>query len=107
MVVLPQGPEHLTQEQIDAGQGYGWQIEMEGNQTPDGYGEIFNELKIPGGEANEYYAANQDVDFTNCKYQHIVSTLGPRYERAPRSSTQSPGCYDIATREDALTEIRV
>lgn len=91
MISLPQGPEHLTQEQIDAGEGYGWQIEVEGNETTDGYGEIFNELKTPGGVANEYYAANQDVDFMNCRYQHIVSTLRPPYERESRSLNQSLG----------------
>ncbi len=89
--ILPQGPEHLTQEQIDAGKGYGWQIDVGGNQTPDGYEEIFDELDVPGGDANEYYAANQDVPFMNCRYQHIVSSISPPREREPKSLAQSSG----------------
>lgn len=64
------GPNDLTPAEIQAGHGKGWQIYSGPNETPDEFDEIFDDLAIPVGPANQVRSVINNVRFWNCRHQN-------------------------------------
>ncbi len=63
------GPKDLTPAEIQAGHGKGWQIYSGPNETPDEFDDIFDDLNIPNGPANQVRSVINNVRFWNCRHQ--------------------------------------
>lgn len=70
------GPKDLTPAEIQAGHGKGWSIYSGPNETPDEFDDIFGELGIPNGPANQVRSLINDVRFWNCRHQDNSPTSG-------------------------------
>ena len=65
----------MTDEQIDNGEGKGWSISGSDHVTPGDYDEVFKDLHIPPGEANQERYLEQNNAFRNCRHEHNVSYI--------------------------------
>lgn len=63
------GPKDLTPAEIEDGHGKGWSIYSGPNETPDEFDDIFNDLVIPNGPANQVRHAINNKRFWNCRHQ--------------------------------------
>jgi len=63
------GANDLTPAEIQAGHGKGWSIYKGPNETPDEFDEIFDDLVIPLGPANQVRNVINNVRFWNCRHQ--------------------------------------
>ena len=71
-VIAPQNPDDLSEEDVKAGKGNGWDISRGGGETPAGYEHIFRDLNIPLGSYNVGRRVYQLDPFRNWHRQHNV-----------------------------------